>query len=128
MQVTSQGSHKWIMVHQDHLTKFSVRKASTFKCASKVTYQLVNIFLLVGAPHILQSYNGTDFTAAMINELKDLRKDLVIVQDKPRHPQSQGLMECANGDITDMQVAWMSENETNDCNIGIKFVQFSKNV
>ncbi|KAI6652926.1 KRAB-A domain-containing protein 2-like [Oopsacas minuta] len=33
----------------------------------------------------------------------------------------------ANSDIKDMLVAWMSENNTQDWNIGIKFVQFQKN-
>ena len=36
-------------------------------------------------------------------------------------------MERANGDIKDMPVAWISDHNTNDWTIGIKFVQFQKN-
>ncbi|XP_037789462.1 uncharacterized protein LOC119584916 [Penaeus monodon] len=36
-------------------------------------------------------------------------------------------MERANGDINDMLVAWMRDNNTTDWSIGIKFVQFQKN-
>ena len=32
---------------------------------------------------------------------------LVMVNGKPRHPQSQGSVERANSDIKDMLVAWM---------------------
>jgi hypothetical protein len=43
------------------------------------------------------------------------------------HPQSQGSVERANGDIKDMLVAGMTDNNTQDWSIGIKFVQFQKN-
>ena len=74
----------------------------------------MDIFLLLGAPTILQSDNGSEFTSQVISELKDLWPDLTIVHGKPRHPQSQGSVERANGDIKDMLVAWMSENNTQD--------------
>ena len=50
-----------------------------------------------------------------------------MVHGKPRHPQSQGSVERANGDIKDMLVAWMGDNSTADWSTGIKFVQFQKN-
>ena len=50
-----------------------------------------------------------------------------MVHGKPRHPQSQGSVDHGNGDIKDMLVAWMADNNTNDLSVGIKFVQFHKN-
>ena len=50
-----------------------------------------------------------------------------MVRGKPRHPQSQGSVERANGDIKDMLIAWMGDNSTADWSTGIKFVQFQKN-
>ena len=50
-----------------------------------------------------------------------------MVHGKPRHPQSQGSVERANGDIKDMLVAWMSDNNTQDWTVGLKFVQQQKN-
>ena len=47
--------------------------------------------------------------------------------EKPRHPQSQGSVERANGDIKDMPVAWLADSNTQDRTVGIKFVQFHKN-
>ncbi|XP_076042016.1 uncharacterized protein LOC143025919 [Oratosquilla oratoria] len=96
MQSMKQGNYKWIMVYQDHLTKFCVLRPLTSKRAAEVAYQLLDIFLLLGAPEILQSDNGSEFTASVITELKLLWPDLVMVHGKPRHPQSQGSVERAN--------------------------------
>ena len=126
MQAMKQGNYKWIMVYQDHLTKFCVLRPLTSKRAAEVAYQLLDIFLLLGAPEILQSDNGSEFTAGVITELKLLWPDLVMVHGKPRHPQSQGSVERANCDIKDMLVAWLSDNNTTDWTVGLKFVQFKK--
>ena len=127
MQSMGKNSFKWILVYQDHLTKFVILRSLTSKRAIEVAHHLLDIFLLLGAPSILQSDNGSEFTAAVIQELKTVWPELVIVHGKPRHPQSQGSVERANGDIKDMLVAWMGDNNTNDWTVGIKFVQFQKN-
>ena len=85
--------------------KFNVIHPLTSKRAAEVAYQLMDIFLLFGAPHILQSDNGSEFTAQIISDLKELWPELVMVHGKPRHPQSQGSVERANYDIKDMLVA-----------------------
>ena len=121
MQSLAQNDYKWIMVYQDHLTKFYVFRALTRKRAAEVALHLLDIFLLLGAPSILQSYNGSKFTA----ELKIIWPELVVVHGKPRHPQSHGSVEQANSDIKDMLTAWRGDN--NDWSMGIKFVQFHKN-
>ena len=36
-------------------------------------------------------------------------------------------MERANGNVKDMLVAWMGDNDTNDWSVSITFVQFQKN-
>jgi hypothetical protein len=77
-------------VYQDHLTKFVVIRPLTSKKAADVAYQRMDIFLLFGAPHILQSDNGSEFTAQFISDLKELWPELVIVYGKPCHPQSRG--------------------------------------
>ena len=127
MQSMPNGQFKWIMVYQDHLTKFCVLRSLTSKRACEVGFQLLDIFLLLGAPHILQSDNGCEFTAAVITELKIMWPDLRMVHGKPRHPQSQGSVERLNCDIKDMLIAWLGDNGSTDWPTGLKFVQFSKN-
>jgi hypothetical protein len=52
------------------------------KRAAGVAYKiLLNIFLVFGAPHILQSDNGREFTAEIIKEV--LWPDLAIVHGVP---------------------------------------------
>ena len=95
MQSMASGSYRWIMVYQDHLTKYCVLRPLTSERA-QVVFQLMDIFLLLGAPQILQSYNGSEFTASVITELKLLWPDLLMVHGKPRHPQSQGSVKRLN--------------------------------
>ena len=127
MQSLPKGQFRWIMVYQCHLTKFVILRPLTSKRATEVAFQLLDIFLLFGAPAILQSDNGSEFTAQVITELKSLWPQLVMVHGKPRHPQSQGSVERANSDIKDILVAWMRDNNTNDWTIGLKFTQQQKN-
>ena len=87
---------------------------------------LLDIFLTTGAPAILQSDNGAEFTAAVITEVCKLWPKLKIVHSKPRMPQSQGSLERANGGIKDMLICWMDDNSTY-WTTGVKYVQFMKN-
>ena len=96
MQSKAGGSYKWIMVYQCHLTKFVIIRPITTKRASEVAFQLLDIFLFFGAPAILQSDNGSEFTAGVIKELKVMWPQLTMVHGRPRHPQSQGSVERAN--------------------------------
>ena len=83
MQSMTRNSFSWILVYQDHLTKFVILRPLTSKCAAEVAHHLLDIFLLVGAPAILQSDNGSEFTAEVISELKLMWPRLVIVHGKP---------------------------------------------
>ncbi|XP_071181569.1 KRAB-A domain-containing protein 2-like [Mytilus edulis] len=128
MQSMPNGDFKFILNYQDNLTKFGVIECLSSKRAAEVAYKLfTNVFLVFGAPHILQSDNGREFTANIILELKQLWPELVIVHGKPRHPQSQGSVERSNGDVHDMLVSWMRDNVTTKWATGIKFLQFQKN-
>jgi len=127
MQSVPHSNFKWIMVYQDHLTKFCILRPLQTKRAAEVAFQLVDIFLLMGAPAVLQSDNGSEFTSRVITELKEIWPSLTMVHGKPRHPQSQGSVERANGDIKDMLVTWLADNNSQDWSVGIKFVQFQKN-
>lgn len=96
MQSAPDGEFKWIMHYQDHLTKFSYLRALPNKKASRVALELLKIFLMQGAPMILQSDNGSEFIASIIHDLKDLWPTCHIVHGRARHPQSQGSVERGN--------------------------------
>ena len=87
MQSMPDGQYRFIMNYHDHLTKFCIVDSLKSKRAAEVAYKLLtNVFLIFGAPHILQSDNGREFTAAIISELKELWPELIIVHGRPDIP------------------------------------------
>ncbi|XP_058789958.1 KRAB-A domain-containing protein 2-like [Phymastichus coffea] len=127
MQSQPDRVFKFIMVYQDHLTKFVQLRPLMCKKADLVAYHLLDIFLTFGAPSILQSDNGMEFCAKIIEETCSLWPELKIVHGKPRHSQSQGSVERANQDIENMLSCWQKENNTTRWAEGLRFVQFMKN-
>ena len=117
--------YKYIFVYQDHLTKFSLLYPLKSKKSITVYNCLLKIITTFGCPTILQSDNGNEFCRN-----KDLKKhwpQLKIIKSKPRHPQSQGSIERANGDITTILKCWLDEHCTNDWVKALPFVQLQKN-
>ncbi|XP_069179461.1 uncharacterized protein [Procambarus clarkii] len=53
--------------------------------------------------------------------------NMLLINSKPRHPQTQGSIERVNGDVIKMLGSWMCENQTRDWSAGLPFVQFTKN-
>ncbi|KAL4126488.1 hypothetical protein QTP88_010710 [Uroleucon formosanum] len=71
-QSTPDRNFKWVMIYQDHATKYLYLRPLTSKRATEVAHELLKIFLEQGAPQILQSDNGREFTAKIIEELAEL--------------------------------------------------------
>lgn len=128
MQTQPSGEYKFILVYQDHLTKFVQLRPIKRKTAKEVASVILSIFLQFnGAPCILQSDNGREFSNQIVEQLKVLWPGLSIVHGKPRHSQSQGSVERANQDIENMLATWLFDNQTTNWANGIQFVQFQKN-
>ena len=126
-QSSPDGLYKYVLVAQDHATKFVVLRSLCTKEAPTVASHLFEIFCCFGAPKILHSDNGREFVNQVIQELKTLWPELVLVNGKPRHPQSQGSVERANADIIKMIAAWMNDNNSRHWLAGLPLVQFRKN-
>ena len=126
-QTQPDGKFKFILVYQDHLTKFVLLRPLETKRAEEVAYHLNDIFLTFGAPCILQSDNGREFVNRVILEVTSLWPELKIVHGKPRHSQSQGSVERANQDIENMLSAWMNDGQKTKWSEGLRYIQFMKN-
>ncbi|XP_067134166.1 KRAB-A domain-containing protein 2-like [Centruroides vittatus] len=124
MQMQEDHGFKFIMVYQDHLTKFVLLRALQSKRAVEVAHQLTDIFSIFGAPCILHSNNGREFVNSVVDELASFWPECKLVHGKPRHSQSQ---ESANQDIEKMLASWMHDNNTTNWSNGLRFVQFMKN-
>lgn len=127
MQAQSDGEYKFILVYQDHLTKYVLLRPLKHKRAENVAYVLLDIFTTFGAPSILQSDNGREFANKVVTEICAMWPELKIVHGKPRHSQSQGSVERANQDIENMLATWLTDNRTKKWSEGLKFIQFMKN-
>ena len=71
-----------------------------------------NWFGYFGLPKILQSDNGNEFKNKLfVNEVCSWEGECKIVYGRPRHPQSQGLVEQANGTVEVMISAMMEQEK-----------------
>ena len=88
MQANPDNKSKFILVYQDHLTKFVLLRALSSKRADEVAFHLLDIFTTFGAPNILHSDNGREFCNQVIQSLCGMWNDIKIFHGKPRHNQS----------------------------------------
>jgi len=127
MTAYKDGPYQWILHYQDHHDKMSYLCAMEDKKPKTVAFHLLPLFLQQGAPLILQSDNGREFVAKVIEELLKTWKECKIVHGSPRHPQSQGSVERANVDIETMVTQWMKDENSTKWSWGIHFIAHKKN-
>ena len=77
--VDSDGEFRWILHMRDHYSKFSW----THPLTSKRTSEVASKVRLSGAPKMLQSDNGWEFVAALIEELTKSWPGLTIIHRRP---------------------------------------------
>ncbi|CAF3565661.1 unnamed protein product [Rotaria socialis] len=87
--------------------------------ATEVAIKLHGLLFVFGPPRLLHSDNGRDFVSAVIMVLKSLFPDLHFIRGRPRHPQSQGCIERANGVLCDALGKWMSTNNCSSWSDGL---------
>ena len=122
MRSRPDGEYKWIVHARDHFTRYSWASALKTKEAIYVAGFLFQTFTQFSAPAILQSDNGKEFVAAIIRELVSLWPDTKIINGRPRHPQSQGLIEKGNDTLEVKLSAWLEDNRRNDWSIALPLV------
>ncbi|KAG7340013.1 integrase core domain containing protein [Nitzschia inconspicua] len=88
---------RYIVVLKDHFTRLSYCEAIPRKQPIIVAEVLCRIFGLIGAPKLLHSDNGNEFTSEeLIEAVKDLDEDILSVFGRPRKPNDQGSVEIRN--------------------------------
>ena len=133
MQPMPRNSYKWIMVSCWYKVLWTVSQSSVFCDQPKANVlQKLQHSSWIFLPFLLRQY----FRATMVLSLQPTSSRklkrfglpaLVMVHGKARHPQSQGSVERANGDLKGMLVARFANNDTHNRVTGIKCVQFQKN-
>ena len=95
MRHTPDGHYKWILQNKDHFSKYTCLFALRSKEASEVANALAIFLGCFGPPEIAQMDNGKEFKGVCLLLLK--RFGIRIIHGRPRRPQTQGLVEQANG-------------------------------
>ena len=97
----------------DHWSKFHVIFPLARKSAAEVGLGLQNhVFAYLGTPRILHSDNGREFVNEIVTDVaKNWLGKVTIVNGRPRHPQSQGLVEQGNSTLENMLSARFHEAE-----------------
>ena len=89
--------YKWLFHYQDHFFKFSILAPCTSKSPQEVAHVIIkDVISVIGAPMLLQSDNGKEFSNEVISNIANM-SGMKIIRGRPRHPQSQGSVERANG-------------------------------
>ena len=88
----------WILHIVDHWSKFNFAFPLLKKKANHVVKVLHNyVFPVFGLPAIIHSDNGKEFVNKLIGDVVSTWPGHVqLISGRPRHPQSQGLVEQAH--------------------------------
>ena len=113
-----------------HFTKFHfimpiLRKEA--KCVAECLTK--HVFPVFGLPRILQMDNGKEFVnKTIVKVVEDWPGNCQIINGRPRHPQSQGLIEQANGTVeTMLRVMRSDEGDSFDWPGAIPHIMYSIN-
>ncbi|KFY81192.1 hypothetical protein V499_00018 [Pseudogymnoascus sp. VKM F-103] len=98
------GQYKWILHIKDHFSKYT----QLYPLKSKHAEPIADCFALFIAaflpPKIMQADNGKEFKGALLILLR--KYGIQVVNGAPRSPQTQGLVEQANGVVENKIRAW----------------------
>jgi hypothetical protein len=118
---------QWILHCRDRYSKFSWGYSLKSKEAQFIADHLITLFYQFGPCKILQSDNGKEFTANVIKNLKNIWPGLVIINGRPRHPESQGSVERENATLCNILGKYMEDRGTASWTTCLLPVIFSMN-
>jgi len=94
MRADPDGEYQWILHIRDHFSKFSCAYPLKSKESMEVAIALMVWIGQFGPPKILQCDNGNEFKGEVLRIVESYR--ITLIHGRPRHPQTQGLIEQAN--------------------------------
>ncbi|XP_047591129.1 SCAN domain-containing protein 3 isoform X1 [Lutra lutra] len=127
MQLNPDGEYKFIMHYQDLRTKLSFLRSLKSKKPKEVAHALLDIFTIIGAPSVLQSDNGREFSSQVVRELSNIWPELKIVHGKPLPCQSQSSVNQTNEDIQTRIISWMQTHQSSHWAEFLWFIQMTQN-
>lgn len=108
MRANPHNNMLWILHLKDHFSKVSFFYALSDKTAPGVAKCIGEWIGMFGIPRIIQYDNGSEFKGVLLILLE--KYGIKIINGRPRHPQTQGLVEQANGVMTAKLRCWLEEH------------------
>jgi transposase InsO family protein len=119
------GQFKWILHVKDHFSKYT----QLYPLKSKHAEPIADAFALFIAaflpPKIVQCDNGKEFKGALLILLR--KYGIQVINGAPRSPQTQGLVEQANGVVEAKQRAWKMDHGSTEWADGLLEVTLAIN-
>ncbi|KOC62489.1 SCAN domain-containing protein 3 [Habropoda laboriosa] len=119
MQLTS--NYKYFLVYEDQTSRFVVLKGLHGNTANEVALKLLDILAIIGAPQVLQSNNGRKFAKEVVQELRLLCKDFIILHGEISQNKEQ------NRDFKNLLERWVEKNPTKTWYEAVKYIQIFQN-
>jgi hypothetical protein len=101
------GPYNWILTTKDYFDKFVTLWPLQNKTAEEVFNALDSFLMCCGPWEILQCDRGAEFKAAVAILIR--RHGIKVIYSSFRHPESQGLVEQANGQVKRLIRMWKAE-------------------
>ena len=127
MQLNPDGEYKFIMHCQDFRTNLSFLRSLKSKRPKEVARALLDIFTIIGAPSVLQSDSGREFSSQIVSELSNIWPELKIVHGNPQPCQSLSSINQVNEDIQNRIISWMQTNNSSHWGEFLWFIQMTQN-
>jgi hypothetical protein len=119
------GQYKWILHIKDHFSKYTQLYPLKSKHAEPIAEEFTRFIAAFLPPKIVQTDNGKEFKGALLILLR--KYGIQIINGAPRSPQTQGLVEQANGVVEAKLRAWKMDNGSTEWANGIMEVTLAMN-
>ncbi|KAF5120961.1 SCAN domain-containing protein 3 [Metarhizium anisopliae] len=119
------GQYKWILHIKDHFSKYTQLYPLKSKHAEPIAEEFTRFIAAFLPPKIVQTDNGKEFKGALLVLLR--KYGIQIINGAPRSPQTQGLVEQANGVVEAKLRAWKMDNGSTEWANGIMEVTLAMN-
>ena len=119
------GQYKWILHIKDHFSKYSQLYPLKSKHAEPIAQAFTGFIAAFLPPKIVQTDNGKEFKGALLILLR--KYGIQIINGAPRSPQTQGLVEQANGVVEAKLRAWKMDNGSTEWAYGLMEVTLAMN-
>jgi len=125
MRAEPSGPYNWILTTKDHFGKFVTLWPLRNKTAQEIADAL-DIFLMCCGPwEILQCGQGAEFEAAAAILMR--RHGIKVIYSSSRHPESQCLVEQANGQIQNKIRIWRAETGLENWDLALTTIALQLN-